>query len=273
MGENGINEFETDVAGEPEEMVPEQSGLTPRTSLVILYGAFILMPANIYLLLVAGQSLITPIHFIALILWVAGFHRFRYLPVLLTDHRGRSMPGQPELAEIRERQARDIAERLWLASKLKVLSPRRAFNMNDAVDVALFLTDKVFRTAGVALTRKLDPDTPEVDAQMGQIEQALISVLLNACEAAGGGGEVTVTTGSPADGGQVEVLIEDTGEGIPPEALKRVFEPFFSTRGRLGMGLSTAREMVLGFGGDIRIESTVGKGTKVLMVLQVVRKP
>ena len=70
MGEDGINQFETDVAGEPEEMVPEQSGLTPRTSLVILYGAFILMPANIYLLLVAGQSLITPIHFIALILWV-----------------------------------------------------------------------------------------------------------------------------------------------------------------------------------------------------------
>ncbi len=54
----------------PKEMAAEQEGFTGRTSLVILYGAFILMPANIYLLLVAGQSLITPIHFIALILWV-----------------------------------------------------------------------------------------------------------------------------------------------------------------------------------------------------------
>jgi hypothetical protein len=61
---------EPEIPTDPRDLVPEEDGFTARSSLVILYGAFILMPANIYLLLVAGQSLITPIHFIALILWV-----------------------------------------------------------------------------------------------------------------------------------------------------------------------------------------------------------
>jgi len=180
------------------------------------------------------------------------------------------MAGQPDIAEIRQKQARDIAERLWLASQLKVLSPRRAFNMNDAIDVALFLTDKLFKSSGVKVARKLNPDLPEVDAPMGRIEQALVSVLLNACEAAGSGGAVTVTTDRSADGNAVKVLIEDTGEGIPADVLERVFEPFFSTWERLGVGLSTARELIVASGGDIRLESTVGEGTKVHVSLPTV---
>ena len=183
------------------------------------------------------------------------------------------MAGQPDIAETREKQARDIAERLWLASQLKVLSPRRTFNMNDALDVALFLTDRVFRGMGVQVRRKLNPDMPEVDAQMGQVEQALVSVLLNACEATGCGGVVTVTTDQTAEGRATEVRIEDTGPGIPADVLERVFEPFFSTWDRLGVGLTTARELVTGFGGDIRIESVVGEGTKVFMTLPTVTAP
>ena len=177
------------------------------------------------------------------------------------------MAGQPDIAEIRQKQARDIAERLWLASQLKVLSPRQAFSMNDAVDVALFLTDRVFKGLGVKVNTKLNPGIPAVDAAMGQIEQALVSVLLNACEATGSGGVVTVTTRPSADGTAVEVLIEDTGEGIPADVLARVFETFFSTWDRLGVGLTTARELVTGFGGDIRIESALGEGTKVTVTL------
>lgn len=184
----------------------------------------------------------------------------------------RTMAGQPDIAEIRQKQARDIAERLWLASELKVLSPRRTFSMNDAVDVALFLTDRVYRALGVKVDRKLNPDIPEVDAQMGQIEQALVSILLNACEATGSGGVVTVTTGRSAHEHAVEVRIEDTGEGIPSDVLARVFEPFYSTWDRLGVGLPTARELVSRHKGEISIDSTVGEGTKVLVTLPAVSK-
>jgi len=177
------------------------------------------------------------------------------------------MPGQPDLAETRLKQARDIAERLWLASEMKVLSPQRTFSIDDAVDVALFLTERVFKDARVRLQTDLAPDAPQVDANMGQVEQALVSVLLNACEAVERAGQVTVTTADAPDRKMIEVAIEDTGEGMPPEVLNRVFEPFFSTWGRLGMGLSAAKEMITTCGGDIRIESEVGKGTKVTFEL------
>jgi len=70
MSEREREQLEREMPVDLADLAPEENGFTGRTSLVILYGAFILMPANIYLLLVAGQSLITPIHFIALILWV-----------------------------------------------------------------------------------------------------------------------------------------------------------------------------------------------------------
>jgi len=182
------------------------------------------------------------------------------------------MAWKPETAEVGKRDVRDIAEWLWLAAELKVLSPRRAFNVNDAVDVALFLTDKLFKSAGIKVQRKLDPDIPEVDAQMGHIEQALINVLLNSWEATSSGGEVRVATGCVEQDKSVEIRIEDTGEGMPAEALEKVFEPFYGTRGRLGLGLTTARELVSGFGGDMSIESDFGKGTKVRLKLPAVAR-
>ena len=174
------------------------------------------------------------------------------------------MPGESEVTGTRRSQTSDIAERLWLAAELKVLAPRRTFSMNDAVDVALFLTDRLFKGAGVEIQRKLNPEIPEVDAHMGQVEQALVNILLNACEATERGGVVTVTTDHTRDKG-VELRIADTGCGIAPDELDKVFEVFYSTRGRLGVGLSTARELVSGFGGNIRIESSVGKGTSVFV--------
>jgi len=177
------------------------------------------------------------------------------------------MPGQPEVAETREKLGLDLAERLFLASKLKVLSPRRTFSMNDAADVALFLTERLFRGAGIRV--RMDPDTeiPDVDADMGQVEQALVNVLVNACEATASGGTVAVATRYVSATDVVEVVVEDTGEGIPEEALERVFEPFYSTRGHIGVGLSTARELVTRFGGEVRLESAEGSGTRVFLRL------
>ena len=181
------------------------------------------------------------------------------------------MPGQPEAAQTRQRLALDLAERLWLASKLKVLSPRRTFSMNDAVDVALFLTDRLFKGAGVRVRPEPDPGIPDVDADMGQVEQALVNVLVNACEATASGGTVTVATRYVPSDETVEVVIEDTGEGIPEEALERVFEPFYSTRGHIGVGLTTARELMSRFAGQVRLESAVGSGTKAFLRLPAAR--
>jgi two-component system NtrC family sensor kinase len=137
--------------------------------------------------------------------------------------------------------------------------------MNDAMDVALFLTDRLFRNVGTRVARGLEASLPEVDAHMGRVEQALVNVLVNACEA--GGSEVRVSTGMAEDGRTVLTRIEDNGCGVAEKDLPRVFEPFFSTRGKLGIGLTAARELVANEGGTLEFESKAGKGAVVTIHL------
>ena len=177
------------------------------------------------------------------------------------------MPGRPEASPTGYDASQEMAERLWLASKLKVLSPRSSFSMNDAVDAALFLTDRMFRQSGIEVQRNLDPEIPDVDASMGQVEQVLVNVLVNACEATAPGGVVTVETHYAAAARAVEVHVKDTGAGMSEAVLKKAFDPFFSTKGRLGIGLAAARDLLRRSGGDIRIESRAGKGTDVFMAM------
>lgn len=102
-----------------------------------------------------------------------------------------------------------------------------------------------------------------------QIEQVLMNLLVNACQSIeekdgepGSVGEVEVRTLS-RDGG-VAIIIRDTGAGIPPENLERIFEPFFTTKDvgdGTGLGLSTSYSIIARHGGEIRVESELGKGT------------
>jgi PAS domain S-box-containing protein len=114
----------------------------------------------------------------------------------------------------------------------------------------------------------------------GQLEQVLLNVLFNACDATGDGGTVTVTTrnakpGSDtvaalAPGTYVELTIEDTGVGMSPDVARAAFEPFFTTRsadGGTGLGLAIVQGFVDDAGGVVHLESKVGQGTVVTLVL------
>ncbi len=177
------------------------------------------------------------------------------------------MSGSLRTARTSQDAAQEIAERLWLASKLKVLSPRSSFGINDAVEAALFLTDRMFRQAAVTVQRELGAETALVDASMGHVEQALANVLTNACEATKAGGMVRVETRIVPAAGVVEVCVRDSGVGIPADSLGKVFLPFFGTKGRLGIGLTVARDLLWQWGGGIRIESEPAGGTRVFMRL------
>jgi signal transduction histidine kinase len=116
---------------------------------------------------------------------------------------------------------------------------------------------------------------PEVLGNDSRLTQVFINLLLNAAqslppeEAAVKGNEVRVRTSTNASGAAV-VSIEDTGCGIPPQNLSRIFDPFFTTRAvgeGAGLGLSIAHGIVNGLGGEIEVDSTVGKGTTVRVVL------
>lgn len=113
---------------------------------------------------------------------------------------------------------------------------------------------------GVRIVEEIAPGLPAIRADAGQVQQALLNVLLNAIQAMPEGG--TLTLGAQASNGDVQIRVCDTGEGIAPENRARIFSPFFTTKHRgTGLGLAITRSIVEKHGGAIRVESEVGRGT------------
>jgi two-component system cell cycle sensor histidine kinase/response regulator CckA len=135
----------------------------------------------------------------------------------------------------------------------------------------------------------LTPDLPSVRVDRGRIEQVLVNLAANAREAMGNRGSLTITTdlvdidramqaGRPwlPGGTWVRVRVEDTGPGIPPDVMPRVFEPFFSTKAGgpgIGLGLSAVYGIVKQSGGYVWIESEPGAGARVVILLPAAQVP
>ena len=107
------------------------------------------------------------------------------------------------------------------------------------------------------------PDDPaEFVTDPGLLRQIVINLLTNALDAVERGGRVTLTAKLVDD--DVLITVSDTGTGIPAEDLRRIFEPFYTTKGRgkgTGLGLAICRELVASLGGSIGVESTPGRGS------------
>jgi PAS domain S-box-containing protein len=124
----------------------------------------------------------------------------------------------------------------------------------------------------VELRLDLPEDLPEVYADPQHMEQVLGNLVMNACQAMPGGGKLSVTSDQcNLDGRQlVWIKVRDTGTGIPPENMKKLFEPLFTTKPRgIGLGLAVSQKLIEANGGRIEVESEVGKGSTFTMVLAV----
>jgi signal transduction histidine kinase len=124
------------------------------------------------------------------------------------------------------------------------------------------------------IRENLNPDLPSVTADANQIRQVMINILLNAAQAITDNGVITVTTGKLKFEDRVEIIVADTGIGVPPENLGRLFEPFFTTKkgSGTGLGLSISYSYIKNHGGDISITSDVKNGTEVRIVLPIRQK-
>jgi len=114
---------------------------------------------------------------------------------------------------------------------------------------------------------------PTLAADPSQLQELFLGLITNALDAMGTGGTLRVVaeTGRSDKGGPaIRVTVSDTGCGIPPENLAKVFEPFFTTRsasGGTGLGLAIARRIAQEHGGTIRLESEPGRGTRAVVEL------
>jgi signal transduction histidine kinase len=111
----------------------------------------------------------------------------------------------------------------------------------------------------------LEPTAP-IEMDRLQIQQVVLNLLENAGEAMPGGGLALVATRG-VNGG-AELVVEDSGTGIPRESLPRIFDPFFSTKqDGTGLGLAIVRRIVEAHGGSISVHSQVGRGTSIRVFL------
>jgi signal transduction histidine kinase len=145
--------------------------------------------------------------------------------------------------------------------------PERAAIAPGAVTEALRpLLQHFARTRGVNLAVRIPQDLPEIYVDPGHLQQVLINLLTNAIEATPAGGRVDVTGTHRVDDGRPGVTIEirDSGSGIPPEVLPKIFDPFFSTKpvhDGAGLGLAICRDLVRSNGSEIQVASVPGEGT------------
>jgi signal transduction histidine kinase len=117
------------------------------------------------------------------------------------------------------------------------------------------------RSAGIDIKTYLPADLPLVRLHRDMFKQALLNLMLNAEQALQGGGALTIQAAHEPN--HVCLNLIDTGPGMAPEVLERVFEPFFSTKSTgSGLGLPTTRKIIEAHHGTIDVQSEVGKGTK-----------
>ncbi len=182
------------------------------------------------------------------------------------------------IAQSTER-VRDIVKGLLDFSRQTKIEPELT-DVNDLVKNTIALVENQALVKGVLMCFDPGENVPRRTLDRNQMQGVILNIIMNAIDATEPGGHITVGTAltvSTAQAGHdaaprrgVEIVIGDTGIGIPAENLKRLFDPFFTTKevGKgTGLGLSVSLGIVEKHGGTIRVRSTVGRGTTFVVWL------
>jgi signal transduction histidine kinase len=150
--------------------------------------------------------------------------------------------------------------------------------LRRVIEEAVRVTTSATRRTGVRIVIDVDPELNEVRTDPGLLRQVLINLLNNALDATQAArsqsgapsSRIVVSARAAAERGQVDLAVTDEGIGIAGDEMTRIFEPFYTTKGRgrgTGLGLSICRELVRSLGGKIRVDSTPGKGSTFAVTL------
>lgn len=151
-------------------------------------------------------------------------------------------------------------------------------NLELLVEDVLVLLEREMTKYRVQVEREFAP-VPKVSANPGQLQQVLLNLLVNGRQAMPQGGRLIIRLAHDALLGAVDLMVRDTGCGMTPDVMRRMFEPHFSTKagpdetgkGGSGLGLTACREIVEAHKGRIRVESAPGKGTAITIRLPALK--
>jgi PAS domain S-box-containing protein len=191
---------------------------------------------------------------------------------------GDSAPLSPDVAEdlrVIHRHAQRVAR---IAQGLLSFSrhssgERGRIDLNRVVDETLLLVEKMIVKDGITLRRALTPSLPPIWGDANALQQVVMNLVTNARDAVKGGGEISVETSAAVEpAGGVQLVVHDSGPGIPPEILPKIFDPFFTTKAEgTGLGLSISYGIVREHQGTVDVQSAPGKGTTFVLTFRSAR--
>ena len=145
----------------------------------------------------------------------------------------------------------------------------REVNLNEVVNRALDLAAHSAELQHIQIIKELNPSVPELVADFDQLQQVCTNLILNAIQAMPEGGRLTLRT-STANDSQLKIEVQDTGCGISPENIRKLFTPFFTTKGKgkgVGLGLAVAYGIIQRHKGRIAVQTKEGEGTTFTIYL------
>jgi two-component system NtrC family sensor kinase len=147
-------------------------------------------------------------------------------------------------------------------------------DVSKVIQETLTLVEHQLEKSGVAVKLDAPSTLPPIKGNSGKLQQVFLNLFLNARDAMDAGGTLTVRAWS--EGGFARIDVADNGQGIAPEHLERIYDPFFTTKGArkgTGLGLAVTYGIVREHGGTIEVDSHLGAGSRFRVELPLVRKP
>lgn len=167
------------------------------------------------------------------------------------------------------RRASDIVKRIRAFLK-KAPSHRDELALSALVEDAVALVQREIAKANIQLKIDLQPHLPNIRGDRVQLQQVLVNLMINAAHAMAGqdGARMQFITAAKTEVDDIEIIVQDTGPGIPNEHLQRLFEPFFTTKqDGMGMGLAICKTTIEAHGGRMTVESLPRQGATFRVTL------
>ncbi len=147
------------------------------------------------------------------------------------------------------------------------------------LDESMVLLEREMQKYRISLEMEIEEGLPEVSVIGNQIQQVLMNLLINARQAMPNGGRLIIRLKKNLENRSVDLSVRDFGPGIPAETIRRIFDPYFTTKsgpdesgkGGTGIGLFTCKNIIEAHGGKIRVESSIGKGTCFTLLIPIER--
>jgi signal transduction histidine kinase len=163
--------------------------------------------------------------------------------------------------------AREVIKKLMIFAR-QMPAQKTRVNLNQIVQDGLYFLESRCAKEGIKVVRQLSSSLPDITADQSQMTQVLVNTVVNAIQAMPNGGKLTIRT--QVSDKVVSLIVEDTGVGMEKNIRSQIFQPFFTTKDvgvGTGLGLSVVYGIVTSHGGSIGVDSKVGRGTRIKIML------